>query len=57
MKNKWISFDSKTGIVSRQASDVQDVTKEQIEAISKSPETADSSIVAALKKRKLASPV
>jgi len=57
MKNKWISFDSKTGIVTKQADTVQDTTKEQIEAISKSPDTADANIVANLKKRKLASPV
>jgi len=53
MKSKWIAFDSKSGVVTKLTQSVQDLTREQLESIHKSPDTADATLVANLSKRKL----
>jgi len=53
MKSKWIKYDKATDKVSRGEAKIQDTTREQLQAIKNSPQTADKGIVDALKKRKL----
>jgi len=55
MKNQWIAFDKASNKVTRKVGKIEDTTRLQLQDIKHSPQNANESIVAALKKRKLVS--